>query len=315
MAKWYHDSVFGCQTGALFGKNAPFPVLQTDSSCRRQDRWNADEVIGGGGQDKEPFDQAAPAMPRLAQTTNGLDPTERFLDPLSFDQADAIAGVPCRPCIDRRPATSIVLGDMRSAASLAAPGNELGRVIVLVSADGAARLGIIFNHLKGGGALGGAIGLRQPGVDDQAVAVLGHQMAHMAELGLLAGSLAKQTRVRVGRRGMRVVPAFLAVKVAFGIASAATCAVSRRGRAAAILGNEALHARPSLDQRPVYREMLTREQLANLRQIQHASHELTGNVAVQQSIPVLAEDGGIPDLIVHREADEPAEQQIIVELL
>src|SRR5208282_1357010 len=184
MAKWYHDDVFGCQTGALFGKNAPFPVLQTDSSCRRQDRWNADEVVGGGGQDKEPFDQAAPA----------------------------------------------------------APGNELGRVIVLVSADGAARLGIIFNHLKGGGALGGAIGLRQPGVDDQAVAVLGHQMAHMAELGLLAGSLAKQTRVRVGCRGMLVVPAFLAVKVAFGIASAGTCAVSRRGRAAAILGNEALHA-------------------------------------------------------------------------
>ena len=42
---------------------------------------------------------------------------------------------------------------------------------------------------------------------------------------------------------------------------------------------------------------------------------LARDVAVEQPIAVLAEHGRIPDRIVHRQPDEPAEQQIVVELL
>jgi hypothetical protein len=42
---------------------------------------------------------------------------------------------------------------------------------------------------------------------------------------------------------------------------------------------------------------------------------LAGNVAVKQPISILAEYRGMPHLIVRRQANEPTEQQIVVELL
>ena len=44
-------------------------------------------------------------------------------------------------------------------------------------------------------------------------------------------------------------------------------------------------------------------------------NELGRDIAVEQPIPVLAEHGRIPHRIVRRQPDEPAEQQIVVELL
>ena len=110
---------------------------------------------------------------------------------------------------------------------------------------------------------------------------------------------------------MRVVLAFLATEVALGVAPAA----ARRGRFAAVLRHKALHAGPGLDQRAVNREMVAGQKLAKLRQVQHAGKELGRDIAIEQAIPVLAEYRGIPDRIVRRQSDEPAEQQIIVELL
>ena len=46
-----------------------------------------------------------------------------------------------------------------------------------------------------------------------------------------------------------------------------------------------------------------------------AGHELARDIAVEQPVPVLAEHRRIPHRIVRREPDEPAEQQIVVELL
>jgi hypothetical protein len=46
--------------------------------------------------------------------------------------------------------------------------------------------------------------------------------------------------------------------------------------------------------------VLTREELADFRQVQHANHELAGNIAVEQPIPVLAEHARIPHRIVGR---------------
>ena len=52
------------------------------------------------------------------------------------------------------------------------------------------------------------------------IAVLHQQMAHVAQLCALAGALAIEARIRIGRRGMRRVRALLAMEVAFGIAPA-----------------------------------------------------------------------------------------------
>ena len=236
-------------------------------------------------------------MAGLAQTADGLDPAERFFDPLALDRADAIAGMAGGARIDRRAAVGIVLRDMRRAAALATAGDEVSGVIVLVAAHRAAGPGIVLDHVERGGALGRAVGLGQPRIDDEPVAVLRHQMTHVAELGLLAGAFAEQPGVGVGGRGMRVVLALLAMEVALGIAPAARLALSR-GRIAAVLRHKALHAGPGLDQRAVDREVLAGQQLADLRQVQHARKELGRNIAVEQPVPVLAEHGRIPHRIV-----------------
>jgi hypothetical protein len=70
-----------------------------------------------------------------------------------------------------------------------------------------------------------------------------------------------------------------------------------------------------LDQRSVHREVLAGEQMTHLRQVENAGEELRGDVAVEQPVAVLAEHRRIPHRIVRRQADEPAEQQIVVELL
>jgi NitT/TauT family transport system ATP-binding protein len=85
-------------------------------------------------------------MPGLARTADRLDPPEWFFDPLALDRADAIAGMAGRARVDRRAAVGIVLRDMRRAAALAAAGDKVGGVIVLVGAYGAARPGIVLDH-------------------------------------------------------------------------------------------------------------------------------------------------------------------------
>src|SRR6516165_1588593 len=314
MERYYND-VFGSYIEQIFAHNGSFPLLQADSSCGCQNRGDANEVVGSGRENEEPFNQAATAVPGLAEATNGFQPAERLLDLLSLDRADAIARVARGPRVNCRPAIGVILGHMRRAATLATSGDEVRGVIVFVGAHGASRLGIVIDHVKGGGAFSCAVGFSEPRVDDESVAVLCHQMAHVTELCLFSGALAEQPCIRIGCREVRVIRAFLAMKVALGVASATGCSTSRWRRVTTILGNKALHARPSLDQRTVDREVLAREQAADLRQVQDAGHELTGNIAVQQTVPVLAENCGIPDQVVHRQADEPAEQKIVFELL
>jgi hypothetical protein len=72
-----------------------------------------------------------------------------------------------------------------------------------------------------GRALGRTTGRGHPRIDDKPIAVLYHQMPHVTELGLLAGTLAEQSRVGISGRGMGLIPAFLAVKVTLRIAPTA----------------------------------------------------------------------------------------------
>src|SRR6202040_184356 len=243
----------------LFGIR--YSTLQTDSLRCGQNLRDANEIVGGGGKDKKPLDQLPPAMTGLTQTADGLHPAERFLDPLALLHADGIARMARRARIDCRAAVCIVLCHMWHSATFAAPGDEIGGVVILVGADRAAGTGILVDHAEGGGAFGRSIGFSQPGVNNQPIPVFGHQMTHVTELGLLAGALAEQARIGIRCRRMRVIRALFTMKIALGIAS--TVGLPSRGRrAAAVLQNKALHGSPRLDQRAIDREMFTRQQLA-----------------------------------------------------
>ena len=61
--------------------------------------------------------------------------------------------------------------------------------------------------------------------------------------------------------------------------------------------------------------MLAGEQAFDLRQGQHRWHELRRDVPFKQPVAVVTEHGRYSDRLVHRQPDEPAEQQVVVHLL
>jgi hypothetical protein len=107
---------------------ASFSSLQTHLRHGRQKRWDLDQIVRDGAEDKDPFDQVAPTMPGLSQAANRLDQVEGLFDPLSLDHADGVARMAGRPTIDRRAAIGVLLRDMWSAAAFAAAGDEVGSI-------------------------------------------------------------------------------------------------------------------------------------------------------------------------------------------
>jgi hypothetical protein len=61
--------------------------------------------------------------------------------------------------------------------------------------------------------------------------------------------------------------------------------------------------------------MLVRQQRLHLRMIEQPRHELLKHLAGLQAFAVLGERRWIPHQIVRRQADEPAKQQVVVQLL
>ena len=108
---------------------------------------------------------------------------------------------------------------------------------------------------------------------------------------------------------MGVVAPLLAVEVPAAIAAAV------RRLVGAVLGAEALHRRPGLDQRAVDREVLAAQELPNVRVAEDRRQEFGRDLALKQPVAVGREDGRMPDRIVDPEPHEPAEQEIVVELL
>src|SRR5476649_2343912 len=80
---------------------ASYSALQTDSSRCGEQLRDANEIVSGSSEDEEPFHQAAPTIPGLAQTADGLHPAKGLFDPLALDRADAIAGMAGRARVDR----------------------------------------------------------------------------------------------------------------------------------------------------------------------------------------------------------------------
>jgi hypothetical protein len=61
-------------------------TLPADSCCCGQELWDSNKIVGDRGENEEPLNQPAAAMAGLAQAADGLDPSERLLDPLAFDR-------------------------------------------------------------------------------------------------------------------------------------------------------------------------------------------------------------------------------------
>ena len=110
---------------------------------------------------------------------------------------------------------------------------------------------------------------------------------------------------------MRVIGAFLATEIHTGIARI----VHRRLGARVLLLLETLLSRPGFDQRTVHSEVFVGKQVVSPRQIHHLLKERLSEVGLQQPLPVLGIDRGVPHRIVHAQTHKPAKQQVVIQLL
>ncbi len=198
---------------------------------------------------------------------------------------------------------------MRRHLHLQAGLNKLLRIVALVCThcDFGVRvvrhLPGIAEHDLGSVALGVSISGAHQCADHQAVAVIAQGMAHVAQLTANL-AFAIELRIRSGPGLMRIIAALVPPEVAAIVVALA-----------AILSNKALVACPRLNQRAVHAEVLGRQPVFLLRKGKHLVEEFNHRIVLDQARPILGEDRGHPDCVVHRQPDEPAKQQVVLRLL
>jgi len=172
-------------------------------------------------------------------------------------------------------------------------------------------------HLERRLVLCRAIGVGDLHVHRQAVAVVHQDVAHVAQLRLVALGFLVQARIGVGAAGMGVVAALLAFEVDFGVAPRGrgwvVVVVAVVDLVVAVFALEALVRRPSLDQGAVDAEVLVADEPRPVGAVLDALEEHARQVFVEQALAVGAEGGVIPDLVFDAQAHEPAIQQVVVD--
>src|SRR6202020_1967459 len=87
-------------------------------------------------------------------------------------------------------------------------------------------------------------------------------------------------------------------------------ATRRRRLARAVPGPKALHRRPRLQQSPVDGKMLRAQKPLHLRQGEQRRKKPLRDLLSEKAVAVLGECRGVENLLVDRQPDEPAKQQI-----
>src|SRR5688500_2671666 len=93
ISKWSPRSWSGGRPGAV----------SLCSRRPREQRAQADQVVGGRCEGDDPVDERTAAMAELAQAAHGLQPAEDLLNQLPFPLAGRVARMPRRPLVDGTP--------------------------------------------------------------------------------------------------------------------------------------------------------------------------------------------------------------------
>lgn len=273
-------------------------------------------VVGKGVECQAPSDLVRPYEPCFGQPADGLTPIKELLDALPRALTGEIALMPGRACIDR--AVSLLASEVRGDVAFAQGGHEALGVVARIGAQGQAWLGRdVSDHLQRGVALRRPAGFGQAGVDDQPATVYHQGLADVAQVRRSALGVAVQPCIGIGSRGVGVVLAWLAAEVDAWIsvtfAAASVAAVASAG--VVLAGNEALHQGPGRDERAIDGEVVVGQKRADLGQFSELLEQRMPDHTTDQRVAVLRERGRMPDLVIHVEADEPAKQQVVLDLL
>lgn len=170
---------------------------------------HAHDVAGRHRELEVLIDPSNATVDGLANASYGLAPTEVFFDTLADRLADGVTAVACGAPIDGAAADSrAVAGNMGRDTTLAAVLDEVPRVVSLVGRNGlrlSPRHGV--QHGQRRRSLAKAIGMRDHGADDQARTVLHQHMALEGKDGGRVLTLSEESRIGIGRAGVRLVSA------------------------------------------------------------------------------------------------------------
>src|SRR5215470_621435 len=248
------------------------------------------------------------SVAQLPQQPYGLPPSKDLLYSFPLPLADCVPGVPRRSFIYCRPSPTIVLRNMRRHICLASRRHELLGVVSLVGPQRcSASTAYFVGEYSALIALCSPSRLRETGVDSESTSILHEQMPAIIELCFLPFSFLTQQSVRIGRGLMRLVGTFLPVEVNRRISRIIWwCFITTT------FPLETFQPCCRLNQRSIDGEVLVAEQPVSSRLLKHLLEKRLGNVALDKSLTVLGERRRIPNVIVHSQTNEPAEQQVVV---
>src|SRR6266496_2974224 len=294
------------------------PKRLTGFGCRRSRNLgqvsDSYQVVGGGSELKDPTHQSQSSVSGLTQQPHGLQPAKDFFHSFPLTLTNLITRMARRARIDRTSPVLITLGHVRRHLAAAQISDKVFRVVSFVSAQRHTRLlRSLLDQRQRCFSFRSPTGNGQGRIHHQAVAILHKHVSLKGEFRFAALGLLKQSEIRVSGRLMRFIRAFLAMEVHRRIAWVIRLVVTVTPRL--ILRLETFQARPALDHGSIHGEMFVRQQLFGARHIKHRREELFGDFTLQQAIAVLAESGRVPNLVVHVQAHEPAEQHVVLQLL
>jgi uncharacterized membrane protein len=175
------------------------------------------EVVGRPSQEEQLLDPRAVSMHRLTNPAGRLARAEDLLDVFSCALADELAGSACRASVNRRATrAAVVLRHMRRHTTGAAIRHEARCVVVLVGPNrnrGAGSLRRVGENLSWSVSFGRAAGLRHLRVHRQTMPVIREQLTDVAKRYTGAPVPAKQLRLAVRARFVRLVTTPLSAPV------------------------------------------------------------------------------------------------------
>jgi len=297
----------------FFGRCTPFVHQQVDVTlcCGQspaEQRRHLGLVITSDIEDGLGFHFRQGNKPGFAQIADALASPQNLFNQLALLQAGCIARMPSRAAIDCR--TRLLRSHMLCHLQFAQRLHQVDGVVAFICIKGAAALDRRGSDLQCRFSFPIAGGLRRFTINHQAVPVIYRGVSHVTQVGFVARALLEELRLIIGCRGERFIAALLAFEVHRQILAAKFGRLAR-----AVLGNKALHRGLSFNQCPGNRKLLMQGQLLPLSLGNHCAKELTRDVFGKELIPVHSKAVGRPSAFILPQANKPAVQQVVFNML
>src|SRR6267142_5279524 len=300
---------------AFLAVRLPARDLASPSGRAGHQLHQANQVRGRRSQTKPPIHSPPPAQFRLPKSRHRLQPTKILLNHLPLRLTGRKSRMlPLARTQTVRPLRQVLLvfSNVRNHSPRSQPLNQFLLLIALVRSQReflSCPLPLLRPHLlhdrshhrQGCQRFFARPRLRHTRLHNQPIPVFHHQVSQI-------------TGSRFSRRAPLVQPRFRIRPAFVRVSQCLPPSAPRPSLRRLLLLLKTLPTRPGLDERPIHREVLIRQQPLLLRLSQHRLEKLLRNLSLQQPLPVFREHRHVPHLFVHTPSHKPAVQQVVAQL-